>query len=152
MATSAHRPYLAHRELGMNPFLDKTIDIVGYGLMMLGTLALLTACPDDKSSEETGPASSLGDTSGKPSGGSETGDETQPGPESIDGGKWCSGCPQGSAGPLCCADKMCTPWDAAFPSTCPDDGVVGWCNNYTLSDEWHDPKSSLKIATCHDAL
>lgn len=109
---------------------------------------LLTACPSDKSSEETGPASSVGETSGSHAQG-ETGSEPPPSapaerPESmpllcsLDGGKWCSGCPQGSTGPLCCADGACTPWDVAGVACA---GVVAWCNNYALTD---------KIASCVD--
>lgn len=49
------------------------IDIVGYGLMTLATMATLAGCPDNKSSEETGPAS-RGETS------TGTGGETGPKP------------------------------------------------------------------------
>lgn len=41
---------------------NKTIDIIAFGLMTLATMATLAGCPDDKSSEETGPAS-RGETS-----------------------------------------------------------------------------------------
>ena len=109
-------------------------------------VTLLTGCPGDKSSEETGPASGLGETSGTSHASGETGssEPTASAPErpeampmlcSIDGGKWCSGCPQGSAGPLCCAGETCAPWDAG--SVC--EGVVAWCDSYTLAD---------KIAIC----
>ncbi len=113
----------------------KLIDIV----LVISCSLSLAGCPDDKSSEETGPAS--GGTSGEPAAG-ETGPEAQPArPEampllcSIDGGKWCSPCPSGDAGPLCCAET-CVPWvdgDACG-------GVVGWCPNYTTAG---------KVSTCH---
>jgi hypothetical protein len=49
---------------------DKIIDVVAFGLCTLATMALLTACPSEKSSEETGPASrgtDSGETTAKPS-------------------------------------------------------------------------------------
>jgi hypothetical protein len=126
---------------------NKIIDIVAYSLMTFACAGLLTACPDDKSSEETGPASSVGETSGNHAQG-ETGAEPPPAPAerpeampllcSLDGGKWCSGCPQESAGPLCCAGEACVPWDVTGVAC---EGVVAWCNNYTLTG---------KIAACVD--
>jgi hypothetical protein len=49
---------------------DKIIDILLYGLTTMGLMATLTACPGEKSSEETGPASR-----------GESGTETGPKPE-----------------------------------------------------------------------
>jgi hypothetical protein len=43
---------------------DKIIDIIAFGLMTL-TLATMTACPSEKSSEETGPASRGTDDGGE---------------------------------------------------------------------------------------
>jgi hypothetical protein len=135
----------------MRNIADKIIDIVAFGLGTIATMAVLTACPDDKSSEETGPASSAGETGTQAAG--ETGAEVPPPapaerPESmpllcsLDNGKWCHECPQGSAGPLCCAGETCVPWDAAGLGC---DGVVAWCNNYTLAE---GPKAT--VATCVD--
>jgi hypothetical protein len=53
---------------------DKTIDIIGYGFMSLVLMATLTGCPDNKSSEETGPAS-RGETS------TDSGGESGPKPQ-----------------------------------------------------------------------
>ena len=115
-------------------------------LYVFAALALV-GCPDNKSSEETGPAS--GGTSGDPATG-DAGTEPEPvRPEAmpmlctLDAGKWCGApCPQGDAGPLCCTGEVCAPWDAAGPAC---DGAVAWCNNYTLSDD-------AKIAACHDEI
>ena len=125
-------------------------------VLLLATCTL-TACPGAK--DEEGPKDSGADagetgTSGGGQASAGTGPETPPPerPESIpllcsfDAGKWCTGCPQGSAGPLCCAGETCTPWDPAGVAC---DGDAGWCNNYSVSD-LIDPKTSLKLATCHD--
>jgi len=141
---------------------NKIIDIVAYGLMTLACSAVLTACPDDKSSEETGPASSVGETGGSHAQ-SETGaeDPTPPPapaerPEAmpllctLDAGKWCgAACPKGDAGPLCCTDETCVPWDAAG-LVC--EGVVGWCNNYTKIEDPKAAQIGLWGAVCHDAI
>lgn len=137
---------------------NKIIDIVGYGLMTLALTSVLTACPDDKSSEETGPASSVGDTSGShASSESESGTSPAPAPSerpesmpllcSLDSGKWCTGCPQGNSGPLCCIDAACVPWDAVG-ETC--GGAMGWCNSYTLTEDPKAEGAAPKLATCHD--
>ena len=120
--------------------------------------AALTACPDDKSSEETGPAS--GGTSGEPAAG-ETGADASPLAEparpeampllcTLDAGKWCgAACPKGDAGPLCCTDETCVPWDAASLAC---EGVVGWCNNYTKIEDPKAAQIGLWGAVCHDAI
>ena len=121
--------------------------------------AALTACPDDKSSEETGPAS--GGTSGEPAAAGETAADASPlaeptRPEAMpllctfDAGKWCgAACPKGNAGPLCCTDETCVPWDAAG-LVC--EGVVGWCNNYTKIEDPKAAQIGLWGAVCHDAI
>jgi hypothetical protein len=114
---------------------------------------LLTACPDDKSAEETGPASSLGETSGSHASGETGGEMSEPvRPEampllcSIDGGKWCTDvCPQLYAGPLCCVSDWC------YPAGLTCDGVVGWCNNYSLTADPKAVEIVINPATCHDA-
>jgi hypothetical protein len=116
-------------------------------LYVFAALALV-GCPDDKSSEETGPAS--GGT-GEPAAG-ETGAGT-PAPEpvrpeampmlcTLGAGKWCDApCPKGDAGPLCCAAETCAPWSTDGLAC---DGDVGWCGSYTMVDE--------KTAVCHDEI
>jgi hypothetical protein len=122
--------------------------------MLRSTLATMTialtlvACPrpeDKETSDDGADAGETGTSGGQASAG--TGPETpapSERPESIpllcsfEGGKWCTGCPQGSAGPLCCAGETCVPWDPAGVAC---DGVVGWCSNYS---------TALKFATCHD--
>jgi hypothetical protein len=58
----AHRPRTRDRRAEMHR--DKIIDIIAFGLMTL-TLATMTACPSEKSSEETGPASRGTDDGGE---------------------------------------------------------------------------------------
>jgi hypothetical protein len=70
MATAGQHADFAHRQARMRMLRDKIIDVVALGLCTLATMALLTACPSEKSSEETGPASrgtDTGDTGPKPS-------------------------------------------------------------------------------------
>jgi hypothetical protein len=134
--------------------LTKIIDIIVVGA--LSSLMLTqTGCPDDKSAEETGPASSRGEATGQASGESETGEDPQPAPVRPEamfmlctlGAGWCAGgCPQASTGPLCCAGETCVPW-SEHGLAC--DGVVGWCLNYSTAGGI-DRKTGLKIATCHD--
>lgn len=125
----------------------KLIDIVLVSALSSMMLAL-TGCPGDKdgSDSDPGPASGLGETGTPTAAGSETGAAAPEGPHaipmlcSVDGGKWCKGCPQGSTGALCCSGETCVPWDAASDVAC--GGSVGWCSNYSTKD---------KLATCHDA-
>ena len=148
MAPAQHLTDDIHGTPRMNTF-TKLIDLV-----LVGALgALLTGCPGDKdgSDSDPGPASGIGETGGTPAApaaGGETGAEAAPSPEgpqaipllcSVDGGKWCKGCPQGSAGALCCAGETCLPWDAASGVAC--EGSLGWCSNYSVAE---------KLVTCHD--
>ena len=122
----------------------KLIDIVLFSLCSLA----LAGCPDNKSSEDIGPAS------GGTSAGGETGPDASPPDEpvrpeampmlcTIDGGKWCpSPCPSGDAGSLCCSD-VCVPLGKG--ELC--GGAVGWCSNYTTSTT----PAGGKVSTCHDA-
>lgn len=121
----------------------KLIDIVVFSFCSLA----LAGCPDNKSSEDIGPAS--GGTSDPNAG--DTGPDASPPDEpvrpeampllcALDGGKWCSPCPSGDAGPLCCSDA-CVPW--ADGESC--GGAVGWCSNYTTSTTL-----AGKVSTCHD--
>jgi hypothetical protein len=134
---------------------DKIIDVVALGLCTLATMAMLTACPSEKSSEETGPAS--GGTSEQAAGETGPGAEPEPTrPESmpmlctLGAGKWCGApCPKGDAGPLCCSADSCMPWDAAGPAC---DGLVGWCSNYTLFDDPKAEQVGLWGAACHDEI
>ena len=120
----------------------KLIDVVLFSFCSLA----VAGCPDNKSSEDIGPAS--GGTGDPAVGGETTAADPDPArPEAmpmlctLDGGKWCSPCPSGVAGPLCCAD-VCVPWVEGEPCG----GKVGWCSNYTTSAA----PDGGKVATCHD--
>jgi hypothetical protein len=154
MATSQHISNDVNGTPRMN--MTKIVDII-FVAALSSLLLTQTGCPDDnKSAEETGPAS--GGTSGEQAAGETTVSEAAPEeparPEempllcSLDGGKWCSPCPKGDAGPLCCAGETCAPWVDGEPAC---SGVVGWCNNYTTSQHCKAEGACVNMATCHDA-
>ncbi len=60
----------------------------------------------------------------------------------LEGGKWCAGCPQADAGPLCCSGGSCVVSDGK-----PCGGTLGWCPNFSTA---MDPATKIEIATCHD--
>jgi hypothetical protein len=150
MATTTTLPFGSDGTTGLSKLM---VHIV----LATAICAALTACPDDKSSEETGPAS--GGTSGDQAAG-ETGPDATPQPEptrpeampmlcTLGAGKWCDApCPKGDAGPLCCAEETCTPWDVDGLAC---DGAVGWCDNYTLVDSLK-AEAAPKTAVCHDEI